>query len=186
MAAVDARKNRDTAQQALQKASEYGKKCYRLLKNSKKSYDKSVENEDTLREKVKGYDQMISVMQQIDTSLHASKNEGTQKFTVQLTTPIRSVKLETFSDDDVEELSNHVVTGVGEKQAGGGAGMAGMKTTGEESSDYQDPDGGKPTGKEGDGAKTTDEEAAKPSDSKEPDGGKPTSKEGRGANVSKK
>ena len=200
MAAVDARKNRDTAVEAHQKASERAKKCYRLLRNARKSYEKSVEHENNLREKIKGYDQMINVMQQIDTSLHASKNAGTQKFTVELTTPIKSVKLETFSDDDDEEMLNHVVTGVGEKPADGGNAKAGMKTTGEEPADYDDIDGGKPTGKEGDGVKTTDEEAAdggnanammkttgeEPSDYKKPDGGKPIGKEGGDANVSKK
>ena len=78
---------------------------------------------------------------------------------MELTTPIKSVKYETFSDDDDEEMRNHVVTGVGEKPADGGTGMARMKTSGEEPADYEDINGGKPTGKEGDGVKTTDDEA---------------------------
>ena len=200
LAVVDARKNRATALQAHQKAMEYSKLCFRRLRNAKLSYQKSVEQENYLREKIQGYDLNINVMQQIDTSLHASKNGGTQKFTINLTTPIKSVKEEDFSDDDEVEMLHHVVTGVGEKPADGVNAKAGMKTTGETLADYDDIDGGKPIGKEGDGVNTTDEEAAdagnantgmkttgeEPSDSKKPDGGKTTGKDGGDANVSKK
>ncbi len=189
MAVVDARKNRDTALQEQQKAMVYSKSCFKKLRAAKLSYQNSMKRENYLKEKIKGYDLNIHVMEQIDTSMHASKNGGTQKFTIDLSTPIKSIKEEEFSDGDDDEMLQHVVTGVGGKPVDGGNAKAGMKTTGEEPADYDDIDGGKSAAKEGEGVNTTDEKAAVGGNANtgmKTTGEEPSGKKGGDANVSKK
>ena len=160
-AAVDVRKSREIAFQELKKYMERTKVTYKKLNNARKTHKMCMEILDQLRKKVAGFDQSLNVMQQIDSMLHESKTKGPQEFIVQLDAPAKYKLLptnsselaghvvlmengeepeykllDTNSSDEDAEMAGHVVMMANGEEPANEDTKTGMKTSGEEPTDY--------------------------------------------------